>query len=103
MSPIFFNVSFPRFPEVVAERKSCDGHAAAKTDLKTKLYCEFTGLDMVTDCSIAEKNLRLVADNTDDEEATIQVQQDDVQEGKHPLRYIWISGSESLCVLLNVV
>ncbi|CAN6349076.1 unnamed protein product [Urochloa humidicola] len=67
--------------EVVAEEKSYDEHVAAKTDLKTKLNGELTGLDMETDCSIAEKNVRLVADNPDAEEATIEVQQADVQEG----------------------
>ncbi|KAF8657849.1 hypothetical protein HU200_059659 [Digitaria exilis] len=67
--------------EVVTEWKSFDEHAAAKTDLKSNLNCEFTGIDMDSDCSIAEKNMRLVADKTDEEEATIPVQQDGVQEG----------------------
>ncbi|XP_022683983.1 uncharacterized protein LOC101770487 isoform X2 [Setaria italica] len=67
--------------EVVAEEKSYDEHVASKTDLNTKLNGELTGLDMESDCGIAEKNVRLVADNPDEEEATIQVLQGYVQEG----------------------
>ncbi|CAL4911419.1 unnamed protein product [Urochloa decumbens] len=67
--------------EEVAEEKSYVEQLGAKTDLKTKLNGELTGLDMESDCSIAEKNVRLVADNPDAEEATIEVQQADVQEG----------------------
>uniref|UniRef100_K3YEU3 SAP domain-containing protein n=1 Tax=Setaria italica TaxID=4555 RepID=K3YEU3_SETIT len=66
--------------EVVAEEKSYDEHVASKTDLNTKLNGELTGLDMESDCGIAEKNVRLVADNPDEEEATIQVLQGYVQE-----------------------
>ncbi|CAN6325926.1 unnamed protein product [Urochloa humidicola] len=75
--------------EVVAEEKSYDEHVADKTDLKTKLNGALTGLDMESDRSIAEKNVRLVADNLDGEEATIEIQQADVQEGdpEKPLQF----------------
>ncbi|XP_062203939.1 uncharacterized protein LOC133906156 isoform X2 [Phragmites australis] len=42
---------------------------------------EFVGLYMEADCSLAGKDMRLVADNPDDEQAIVQVQQGDVQEG----------------------
>jgi hypothetical protein len=45
---------------------------------------------MELDCSSAEKNVRPVADNPDEEEATIQVLQSYTQEGKHPLCDMWI-------------
>jgi len=83
---------FPPFTEVVVEEKSYGEHVAAKTDLRTKLNGELTGLDMESDCSIAEKNVRLVEDNPDNEEVTVQVQQANVQEGKHPLCDMWMSG-----------
>jgi len=47
---------------------------------------------MESDCSIAEKDVKLVEDNPDDEEVTVQVQQANVQEGKHPLCDMWMSG-----------
>ncbi|XP_025806017.1 uncharacterized protein LOC112884714 isoform X3 [Panicum hallii] len=67
--------------EVVVEEKNYDQHVAPKTDLKAKLNGELTGLDMESDCTIAEKNVRFVEDNPDDEEVTVQVQQANVQEG----------------------
>ncbi|XP_039835739.1 uncharacterized protein LOC120696801 isoform X9 [Panicum virgatum] len=66
--------------EVVVEEKSYGEHIAAKTDLRTKLNGELTGLDMESDCSIAEKDVKLVEDNPDDE-VTVQVQPANVQEG----------------------
>jgi hypothetical protein len=66
--------------EVVVEEKNYDQHVAPKTDLKAKLNGELTGLDMESDCTIAEKNVRFVEDNPDDE-VTVQVQQANVQEG----------------------
>jgi len=47
---------------------------------------------MESDCSIAEKDVKLVEDNPDDEEVTVQVQPANVQEGKHPLCDMWMSG-----------
>uniref|UniRef100_A0A0A9CUK7 Uncharacterized protein n=1 Tax=Arundo donax TaxID=35708 RepID=A0A0A9CUK7_ARUDO len=58
--------------EVVAVEISNDEHVAAKLDLETMFN---------DDCSLAEKNIRLVADNLDGEQAMVQVQQGDVHEG----------------------
>ncbi|XP_062203004.1 uncharacterized protein LOC133905272 isoform X3 [Phragmites australis] len=66
--------------EVVAEEISNDEHVAAKIDLKTKLNDEIVALYMESDCTLAEKNMRLVADNPDGEQTMVQVQQGDVQE-----------------------
>ncbi|KAL6641829.1 hypothetical protein ACP70R_020010 [Stipagrostis hirtigluma subsp. patula] len=69
--------------EVVAERSNDE-----LIDLETKLNDETVGLYMESDCSLAEENVRLVADNPNDEQAMVQVQQIGVKEGtleKHSL------------------
>lgn len=77
--------------EVLAQEKINDQHVPVKTDLKMKLNGELSGLDMGSGCSIAEKKASLVADNLD-QQAVTQVQQGDVQEGKHPFYDSCISG-----------
>lgn len=72
-----------RFPEVLAQQKSKDQHVPTKTDLNMKLNDELASPCMESGCSITEKNARLFADNLD-QQAIFQVQQGDVQEGKHP-------------------
>jgi hypothetical protein len=55
-----------------------------------KLNDELAGPGTKSGCSITEKNGRLVADILN-QQATIQVQQGDWQEGKHPFYDGWIS------------
>ncbi|KAJ1264909.1 hypothetical protein BS78_08G037600 [Paspalum vaginatum] len=64
--------------EVAAEEKSTS-EVAAEADLKTN--DELAGLDEESDCSIVEKDARFLANNPDAKQATIHVQQVDVQEG----------------------
>ena len=55
-----------------------------------KLNDELAGPGTESSCSITEKNGRLVADILN-QQAIIQVQQGDWQEGKHPFYGGWIS------------
>ncbi|TVU51008.1 hypothetical protein EJB05_02410 [Eragrostis curvula] len=59
--------------------KSNSEDVAAKSNPKTMLNDETVGLYMESDCSIAESNIRFVADNCDSD--TVNVQQGAVQEG----------------------
>ncbi|CAD6268296.1 unnamed protein product [Miscanthus lutarioriparius] len=66
--------------EVLAQEKSNDQHIPAKTDLNMKLNDELASPGTESGCSITEKNGRLVADILN-QQAIIQVQQGDWQEG----------------------
>ncbi|XP_066357599.1 uncharacterized protein [Miscanthus floridulus] len=66
--------------EVLAQEKSNDQHIPAKTDLNMKLNNELASPGTESGCSITEKNGRLVADILN-QQAIIQVQQGDWQEG----------------------
>ncbi|KAL6905567.1 hypothetical protein ACP4OV_003168 [Aristida adscensionis] len=66
--------------EEVVEVKSNDEHVDTITDPETKLNDEIVGLHMESDCCLAEKNTKLVADCPEGEEAMVLAQQSDIQE-----------------------